>query len=391
MLSIEKSRHFRKYTDFASEVESYVLKNETAPMQRPLYFVSNPHSQDGRYYWFICDFAPNGTWEGSWDSMACLDFKTDEIYYHPDINTPPGMCNAVIDAQTGDVYWSTAGYIYHKTPDPDSHVDTISKIPSEWQRIGGKPTCHLTMSADRRELALDVIDGNDTYICSCDIQTGRFDLWCKLHGGWDRTQFNPKDKDVMMFAMNLYQDIVNGERKSIGINDEGKLTRIWTMRRGEQPHCHLPMYKEASHEWWSADGKTIYYNDWKKGLCAINYETDETWLVHPTGFRHGYSSPDDRYFAADVFLYDDKLDWWRGCAISVNFYNTLTHRPIDIITRNPALYESHADCPYHIDPHPRFIFDGKYLHHCTTVTGRASIGFTNVEQLVQLSSDHIRK
>lgn len=72
MISIEKSRHFEPYEDFASEVVSYILKNEVAPMQRPLYFVSNPHSKDGRYYWFICDHAPNGTWEGSWDTMACV-------------------------------------------------------------------------------------------------------------------------------------------------------------------------------------------------------------------------------------------------------------------------------------------------------------------------------
>jgi hypothetical protein len=383
MYTVETSKHFEKYTDFCTGVETWVLKNETAPLQKPLYFVSLPCSTDERYFWFVCAFPPGGLMEGSSTTMACLDLETDEIYYHPD--APAG--SPAIESDTGELYFCTENLVLKKGPRPDSPVEKIARVPAEWRVMPGRIATHLTFSADKKELCCDISSGNDTYITSLDISSGKFELWCTLHGGWNHAQFNPVDKNLILFAMEFWQDLKTGVRNRIGENEKGQLTRIWTIRRGEQPVNHLPVYKEASHEWWSADGKKIYYCDWRKGTCMIDFHTGERRLIHPTGYRHAYSSANDKYFVADIFNYNDNWRWYRGCATTANFYNTETRRPVDIVTRNPALYAFEEPCVYHIDAHPRFVFNDKYVAYCTTVFGKPSVGFANTSQLVQLTSD----
>ena len=383
MHTVETSRHFEKYTDFCTGVDTWVLKNETAPLQKPLYFVSRPCSRDERYFWFVCAFPPDGLKEGSELTMACLDLEKDEIYYHPDVPAGAAAC----DPDTGDLYYCTPNYVYKKGPKPDSPIEAIGKLPDKWRTKPGRTASHLTFSADKKELCCDICSGNTTYFTSLNIQSGEFELWHTREGGWNHAQFSPVDKDLILFAMDFWTDINTGIRHRIAANEEGKLTRIWTIRRGEEPVNHLPLYKEASHEWWSADGKKIYYCDWRKGTCSIDIHTGKRQLIHPTGYRHAYSSADDKYFVADIFNYDDKWRWYRGCATTANFYNTETKRPVDIITRNPALYTIDEPCVYHIDSHPRFVFNDKYVAHCCTVFGKPSVGFSRTSQLVELTSD----
>lgn len=381
MHTVETSKHFTKYVDFCSGVESYILNNDAAPLQKPVYFASQSTSKDCRYFWFVCAFPPNGLWEGSAQTMACLDLETDEIYYHPDV--PAGA--PAIDPDTGELYYCTQNLVLKKGPQPDSPVTRIGKVPEKYRLFPGRVATHLTFSADKKELFCDISSGNETYLTSLNIQTGEFEHWYTLHGGWNHAQFNPVDKDLALFAMEFWQDLQTGERHRIGANEEGRLTRMWTIRRGEEPVNHLPVYKEASHEWWSGDGRKIYYCDWRYGIGCINLDTQERKIVHPTGYRHGYSTRDDRFFVGDIFEYNDQWKWYRGCATSVNFYNSETHRPIDIITRNPALYTQDDPCVYHIDAHPRFVFNDQYVAFCTTVHGKPSVGFTSVAHLEEMT------
>ena len=60
MFTPETSRHFTPYTDPQSGVVSYLLKNETAPLQKMVYYVSKNWSHDGRYVWIACAFPPDG-------------------------------------------------------------------------------------------------------------------------------------------------------------------------------------------------------------------------------------------------------------------------------------------------------------------------------------------
>ena len=378
MFTPETSRHFTPYTDPQSGVVSYILKNETAPLQKMVYYVSKNWSHDGRYFWIACAFPPGGWMEGSAFTAACIDFLTDEIYYHPDI---PGY-GSCVDQDTGELYYHTGNLVLKKGPRPDSPVTLIGKVPSQYRTFPGNMATHLTFSADKKELCCDIHSGNEMYLTSLNIETGAFTLWLHLHGGWNHAQFNPMDNDLILFAMEFWQDYKTGIHHIIERNEAGKRTRTWSIRRGETaPTLHLPLYNEQTHEWWSANGRYIYYCDGERGVGRIDYQTGEHIMHDIPISSHAYSSADDRYLCSDKFEPDEGDPWYRGCPTSTYFYDTQTGKGVPMIHKNPALYRPDEPCVYHIDPHPRFVFDDRYVAQVTTVPGQVSVAFTPVAQL----------
>ena len=380
MKTIETSRHFDLWRDPVSGIETYVLKGETAPFHQTIYFVAASTTKDGRYFWFYCAFPPLLGSEGSEKSMAVLDLYTDEIYYHPDIQ-PAGT--PMVDQDSGELYWPTANYIFKKGPHPKDAVTKIAKIPSDMRRLGGRVASHMTFSPDKSEIFCDVSSGNYTFLSTVNVKTGIFSVWHKSFGGWNHAQINPVDGDLALYAMDFWVNISTSIRNPIGRDEENKITRLWTIRRGEDPVHHKAMFEQASHEYWSANGKRIYYCDKDRGTCSVDIETGERKLVHPEGYRHSYMTADEKYCCADIFLYDEEGQWYRGCPTRVNFHNTVTGKTVDIVTENPALYKKSEPCVYHIDPHPRFVFNDEYVAFTTTVHGRVDVAFTKVSQLIK--------
>ena len=383
MYSIETSKHFDKYTDPVSSVETWVMKNEIAPMQQSFYFVIPSTTRDCRYLWFNVMYPPGGLWEGSAKYGACLDFQTDEIYLHRDIQLKN---RALLDEQTGEIYWTSASKVFKKGPRPESPVSLIATLPPEWRTYPGRVANHMTFSPDKTRICCDAASGNRMYLSSLDIKTGKFDLWVELYGGWNHAQFNPV-YDVILYAMEFWNEIETGKRHVIERDENNQLKRLWTIKKGEAPVCHKPVYEEASHEWWSADGKRIYYCDKDKGVCYVDYFSGERSCAVPLPARHAHAAVDQSLFCYDNFLYDEGgSKWYRGCATSASFYNAQTKKGVDMITRNPALYKSEEPCVYHIDPHPRFVFNDDFVQHTVTVFGKCSLGFTKTSALKSKTS-----
>ena len=383
MFTPETSKHFTKYVNPETGVVSYLLNNEIAPLQKMVYYVSKNTSNDGRYFWFVCAYPPGGWMEGSAFTTACLDFETDEIYYHPDI-AGYGSC---IDPDTGELYYHTGNLLLKKGPRSDSPVTVIARVPSKWRLFSGRVATHLTFSADKTQLCCDISSGNETYITSLDIATGEFELWYQLHGGWNHAQFNPVDNDLILFAMEYWQDMKTGIRHIIAYNEDDKRTRSWTIRRGEAPVVHLPLHRECSHEWWSMNGKYIYYCDNKNGIGKIDYATGEHTMFYTSINSHAHSTADDMFFCSDRFMPEDSGSaMYRGCPTRTAFHNLASGKSIKMID-NPGYYTADEPCVYHIDPHPRFVFGDRYVAQVTTLPGRGkvTVAFTNVEHLKELT------
>ena len=177
MYTVETSKHFEKYTDPVSGVETWVMKNETAPMQQSFYFVIPSTTRDCRYLWFNVMYPPGGLWEGSAKYGACLDFQTDELYPHRDIQLKD---RALLDEDTGELYWCSASKVYRKGPRPESPVTLIAQTPAEWRVFPGRVANHMTFSPDKRRICYDVGSGNRVYLSSLDIAAGTFDCWADL-------------------------------------------------------------------------------------------------------------------------------------------------------------------------------------------------------------------
>ncbi|MGI5899895.1 MAG: hypothetical protein ACOX8S_08255 [Christensenellales bacterium] len=374
MFTPETSGRFEKYVHPETGVVSYLLKNETAPFQKLFHPASHSATLDGRYCWILCAHPPGGWMEGSALTAACIDFETDEIYRHPDIRGD-GACAAPL---TGELYFQTDNLILRKGPRPDAQVDIIAKVPAEWRVFPGRMATHLTFSADRTKLCCDIASGNDIYIAGLDIASGEFELWRKLHGGWSHAQFSPADNDLILLAMDRWQDIKTGLHHDIPYDDKGKRARCWTIRRGENPVLHPPLHSECSHEWWSAGGKHIYYCDEQNGIGKINLQTGEHSMFYTSLSSHGHSCADGS------FLCTGKI--YPGGAARASFHSIRSAKSV-VMLESPAAYHQGESSAYDIGPHPRFVFGDRYIAQSTTLNGpgKLTVAFTNVDQLRRMT------
>jgi Tol biopolymer transport system component len=149
-----------------------------------------------------------------------------------------------------------------------------------------------------------------------------------------------------------------------------------------------PKNNYASHEWWSADGKTIYYCSDNYGIYGINIETGEDiTILEGIDPWHAYSSKDD-----SLFIWDEKKleryggKWYRGCPSALNFFNRTTGKNLVVISEMPENgHTPENQNPYHIDPHPRFTENEKYAIFTTTELGGVDLGVVVVEELLELT------
>ena len=167
------------------------------------------------------------------------------------------------------------------------------------------------------------------------------------------------------------------------MNQDGQLLRMWTVCRSGELRSWLPNKKFASHEWWSADGKAIYYIDSatpRAGTMRIDLETEEHSIVDPDGSWHAHASCDGRYFVHDRAASDQ--GFFRGMPATVGFHNRETGRGITI-AHLPASATAERQSEYHPDPHPNFVCGDRYVVYTTTVLGRLDVALTPVDQLVE--------
>ena len=147
------------------------------------------------------------------------------------------------------------------------------------------------------------------------------------------------------------------------------------------------MHNYATHEWWAADGKKLYYCCDNYGIYGIDLATGEDiTILEGVDPWHCHSTADDKYFVFD----EKKLEryggkWYRGCPAAVNFLNYENGKCIKIVTEMPengATPENPNN--YHIDPHPRFTSDEKYIVFTTTELGSVDLAIAPVDKLKEL-------
>ena len=90
---------------------------------------------------------------------------------------------------------------------------------------------------------------------------------------------------------------------------------------------------------------------------------------------HAHCSVDGRYLVCD-----STERFYRGCATSVHFMDRQTGKTLKLID-NPALH-NFTGANYHIDPHPRFCCDDRFVVFTTTVRGRVDVAVVRIEDLV---------
>ena len=382
MKTPETSKHFKRVVDPVTGVPHYVLTTKLAKHQQSLYFVNNPMSRDGRYLWFwsvINPIYPDG--EGK--LLSFIDFETDEITICYDI---PLQNAPYVDPDDGTVYFITGSALCKREPKKDKFAEVVCRIPVFTN--GGGYATHLTRTRDKNKFFLDMkIKCGGGVLGLLDIRDGSFTEWCRTERPYNHGQLNPQNDDLALAAYDAFTN-PDGTKNRIPYDENGIYQRLWTLTSDGKRKMWPAKNNYATHEWWSADGKTIYYCCDYYGIYGIDYETGkDITILEGVDPWHAYSTKDD-----SLFIWDEKKleryggKWYRGCPSALNFFNRTTGKNLVVISEMPENgHTPENQNPYHIDPHPRFTENEKYAIFTTTELGGVDLGVVVVDELLELT------
>lgn len=386
------SKHFTTYIDPVSHVKMAVLATRVAPIQQGFYFVNSGWSDDGRYLWFYCAFPP-----AAGHSVAVIDFLTDEIHHFPETLGSGWM----VDHRNGDLYWGCSEGIYRRSPHPEDKPQLIARMPEDCYNAGARSIAtHLTFTPDYKELVADINTVFGSYIGSFDIVTGEYHHWYKTEPGicYNHAQCNPVDSDVCMCAHEASRDPATGKTVRPPMVD-GVYPRLQIIKRNGERTMIPPLDNYATHEFWAADGKSIYYcnehcHDAEENGCMVVQDhldgsapevVCRVKIPGGNGTWHAHCTKDETYFVIDGSLPSMGRTWWRGCESTVHFYNRETGMLFRFLTRNPIVegWTPDNQSIYHIDSHPRFVLNDTMVTLTTTVRGKVDVAVVSVDQLLE--------
>ena len=176
---------------------------------------------------------------------------------------------------------------------------------------------------------------------------------------------------MVLFAEENHTDLITGLRIPI-------TNRLWTISCGEAPRPIFEDPKVCSHEWWDADGVHAW-SVWGNDTWRSNVQTGELERIEwPVYCLHAHCSVDGRYLVCD-----STERFYRGCATSVHFMDRQTGKTLKLID-HPAM-DNFTGTNYHIDPHPLFCCDDRFVVFTTTVRGRVDVAVVPTENLVGLT------
>jgi oligogalacturonide lyase len=192
-----------------------------------------------------------------------------------------------------------------------------------------------------------------------DLRSGKITTLLEHSTDWlNHLQFSPADPTLLMYC------------------HEGsweKVDRIWTIRtdgsKNQLIHQRTLEMEIAGHEWWGADGQTLYYQlHFPRGgrvsfIASYNHRTQErVWLQYNAADQssiHDNSSPDGKLFCGDgdnrspwIFLFRPKYIQDRGSLgtklIKGGYLES--ERLVNMSKHN-----------YRLEPNPSFTPDQKFI------------------------------
>lgn len=190
-----------------------------------------------------------------------------------------------------------------------------------------------------------------------DLRTGEVKHLIEHSTDWlNHLQFSPKDPTLLMYCHEGLWWLVD---------------RIWTIRtdgsQNQLIHKRTFEMEIAGHEWWGADGKTIYYQLHLRGMpisfiASYDVETQaREWLYYSPDQSsiHDNSSPDQTMFCGDgdrhspwIFLFHPVRTTDRG-TFGTNLVKDGTVESEKLVNMSKHNYR--------LEPNPSFTPDQKFI------------------------------
>ncbi len=370
MFAPEASPLFTPYRDPGGQT-FYILTRRAAPQQQAFYFVNDSCSPDGRYLWLYASFPPAGGMEQH--SLAVADLLENEVRVFHDAQF--WAASPLLERGTDCALYTWENAIYRRSPRAGEPAEELLRVPA--RGLCQAISTHLTCSPDGRELFLDRRMGNRRFdFGSVNLETGVYTPWREADFYFKHGQFNPVDGDLALVAKDFWVDLETGERQPIPTVD-GVYERLWVCTRGGRMTRYAPLGGYATHEWWGAGGECFYYCS-PEGIARQAVSGGAPERVHACRPWHAFSSRDESRFVYDQVCPAPGETFYRGVASSVRLFDARTGEDRVICTLNPSLCSPERPNNYHIDPHPRFIMNDRYVVFTTTVLGRVDLAVAPV-------------
>ena len=369
MKTPETSKLFTRWLNPANGVESFILTERPAPVQKSFYFTNRSFTDDGRFLWVACMFLPRGA-RNVLPVFGVVDFERDEFRLHHE--TQASSASPMVDPHTGDLYWINGLDLWKRGPQPEDEPVLVNRFPAELarRRQPERIATHLTFSADRKSVNIDARFDAECYLGDMPLDGSPVRIWQKLGGFYDHGLFSPTDPDLQMFAHEYWQEHI-----AEPFDPDLPYHRLWLIRRGEKarPILQKPV-SHSGHEWWDPDGKHVWYVHYCVGVKKVNVATGQEQPLWKGSLSHAYSDHSGRYLVADIMA-DPVIS---DCHVA--FRDTATGKEVEIVNR-PPLASGLTQCG-HLHPHPQFCQNDRYICHTTTIHDRVDLALVPTSDLM---------
>lgn len=373
---LDKHPCFTPWLDPQSGVLSYLLTHRLGAVQKAWYFMEPSLRGESPLLWFRVVHPPS---TGATCAAVRLDPADPEVRHYPhSLSAGNGMLTP-----DGETAWLPIADGIYEQP--------FAGEPREMFRLPGKIrggrhlfnlVSDLSLSIDDRRFVLDCHIGNRWLIATVDRHTGEFTPLRWFGNRHHHAVFSKHDPDLFMVNLGHWTDPITGDKFEMN-------NRIWVM--DTKLTRYAPLLPEAwfgrnswnCHEWWTPDGK-INLCDYERGVVEADPETHESRVIWPRTCTHAQSDRHNRWFVGDVNCYK----WNERAPCSVWFFNRETGREMPIVSRMPDQPLPWRDFrTYHIDPHPAFSEDGRYIVYTTTAPGYVTVALTPAALLVSATAE----
>jgi oligogalacturonide lyase len=191
------------------------------------------------------------------------------------------------------------------------------------------------------------------------LRTGKLKILLKHNTNWlNHLQFSPTDPTLLMYCHEGSWQMVD---------------RIWTIRtdgtHNELVHQRIMEMEIAGHEWWGADGETVFYQlHFPRGgrvsfIASYNVKTKQrVWLqydAHDQSSIHDNSSPDGKLYCGDG---DNRSPWiFLFRPVLVRDQRTIGEHLIKGGYLESEKLVNMSKHNYRLEPNPSFTPDQKFI------------------------------
>jgi len=337
-------------------------------------FVRPSVAGDSSYLWFYACDPPVKKWRNAVVSLdpaepTCRDLPGSMQYRQSG--------NGVLDESGHAAFLPVDDGIYRF--DADEACDEVFRMPPSMLegRHLFRLVTDLTLDAAGERFLLDSWIGNRWLISLVDAGSGEIEPLRWFGREHHHAIFSYHDSTLFLVAHGHWRDPYTGQKSEMDV-------RMWlmntTLDRYEpvDPTLWFGRNSRTCHEWWTRDGR-VQYCDYDRGIVEHDPVTRESELIWPRPAIHGMCNATGRFLVSDEGCYN----WNDRVPCRVWFFDRDSRSEIAIVSRMPPPGVPWRDFrTYHIDPHPHFSADGRYVIYTTSVGGAPSVAVCPVASLL---------